>query len=55
VGGRFLYFCSAIGTAIFVLKRRENTLGVKRVTALQNEAPLVKLNIFAANGTAAET
>jgi hypothetical protein len=55
MGQRFRDFCSAHWTAVSVLKFRENAPGVKRVSAFQNEAPLVDLNVFAANGTAAET
>jgi hypothetical protein len=55
MSGRFFDLCSAHRTAVSVLKFRENALGVKRVSAFQNEAPLVELNVFAANGTAAET
>jgi hypothetical protein len=55
VSRRFRDFCSAHGAPVSVLKFHENALGVKRVTAFQNEAPLVELNVVAANGTAAET
>jgi hypothetical protein len=54
VSRRFRNFCSAHGAAVSMLKLRENALGVKGVTAFQNEAPLVKLNVVAAYGTAAE-
>jgi hypothetical protein len=37
-----------------VLKLDQNAPGVKRVSAFQNEAPLVELNVVAANGAAAE-
>jgi hypothetical protein len=37
-----------------VLKLDQNAFGVKRVSAFQNESPLVELNVVAANGTAAE-
>jgi hypothetical protein len=55
VSRRFRDFCSAHGAPVSVLKFHENALGVKRVTAFQNESPLVELNVVAANGTAAET
>jgi hypothetical protein len=35
-------------------KLDQDALGVKGVAALQNEAPLVELNVVAANGAASE-
>jgi len=37
-----------------VAKLDQNALGMEGVTAFQNEAPLVELNVVAANGAAAE-
>jgi hypothetical protein len=54
MGRRFCDFCSAHGTPVSVLKLYQNALGVKCVSAFQNEAPFVRLNVVAANGTTVE-